>query len=70
MMMMMMYMFLSCCKVVTENIFYSKLAACFCRRLKYNTLDNKAILCSLLDKERYKKCGGNTVWNEFERLKV
>ena len=40
------------------------------RRLKYTTDDDKAILHCLLDNDRYKKCGGNEVWQELEQLKV
>jgi len=50
--------------------FCCKLAACLCRRLKYSADDDKAILSGLLIDERYKKCGGDTVWKELEQLKV
>jgi len=38
--------------------------------LKYDAIDDKAIIYGLLDNDRYKKCGGNAVWIEFEKLKV
>jgi len=41
-----------------------------CRRSKYTEDDDKAILCGLLDEERFKVPGGNKVWRELEQLKV
>jgi len=49
---------------------YARLLPYSCRHLKYTRGDEKAILYALLHKDCYKKCGGNTVWKGFERLKV
>jgi len=49
---------------------YARLLPYSCRRLKYTRDDEKAILNALLHKDCYKNCGGNTVWKDFERLKV
>jgi len=50
--------------------FYLKMYCISCRRSKYTTDDEKAILCGLLHGEHYKRCGSNSVWKEFEKLKV
>ena len=51
----------------SHSIYY---VMCVFRRSKYTAEDEKAILCGLLRNERFKRCGGNEVWKEFEQLKV